>query len=177
LSALAAVIGWTAFLTAPPEASLKEAFARFRGKEVVPSEELTGMLEDSSPSVRYAALRYLVHKPDPTQARKVLDLTGDPDERVRMTAMEFFKHLPRVHFATGRELHDLRADLLRKATEGLDDESLHVRCRAVEVISSQRFREGDKALVELVKENRDLYVTWYAIQTLYRLNPRRRGVQ
>ncbi len=177
VSALAVLAGWAAFFAAPPEGSVKEAFDRFRGKEVMPSDEIAGMLGDPSPALRYAALRYLVKRPDPTQARNVLELIDDPRERIRMTAMEFFKRLPRAHFVQGRELNDMRAGLLEKVLAALNDTSLHVRCRAVEVISSQRFREGEEPLTRLVKDNRDLYVTWYAVQTLYRLNPRRREIQ
>jgi hypothetical protein len=175
LSALFALAGWGVFVTGPPDAGIKKAFARFEGKKRMPAEDIAKMLQDPSPSFRYAALCYLVRRPDPMQAKRALELFGDSDELVRMTAVEYLRKIPRAYFAEKGPLHGIREEIAQKVLAALDDESLHVRCRATEVIAALKLREGEDRLVKLVEENRDLYVTWYAIRALYGLRPGRKG--
>jgi HEAT repeat protein len=175
VSVLLAAAGWGMLLAAPPEKDVKDAFVRLRGKDRVPAEEIAQMLENPSAPFRYAALCYLVRKPDPTQAERILALFDDPDERVRMTAVESLGRLPLYLFAKNGLLLGIREEMVRKVIAALDDESLHVRCRAAEVIAALRFREGEGRLLKLVNENRNLYVALRAVESLYRLRPLRRG--
>ncbi len=159
----AAVLWWIVIAGGPERAVLADILIRFDDR--MPSDrEMDELLSSKSAEVRYASLRYLAERSDTARVGRALELFADSDPRVRMRAVHFVgKALKRSRS------HPLRGRALSRIVNALYDESFHVRYTAAEAAASAGLHEVEPELLDLIRKNEHLYVTWYAVNALRKL--------
>jgi hypothetical protein len=173
-SALAAAFSWWLFWQGPPDRDLVAALPRIYARGQI--GDFGSLLKNASPRVRYAALRRLVEKPDPVCLENALKLFNDPDPRVRMRAVEFTGTvMGKIAFRNSENVQKTKEEAQRLVVSALRDDFFLVRCRAIEAIAKMRLTQAEGDLLQLIEKNEHLYVTWYAVKTLRRLNSARKG--
>lgn len=160
---LAVSLWWILLAGSRDRTALAEAMGHLNRPSSSPtSEELRQMLSSELAVTRYAALRYLADKPDPAYVEDALGLFDDPDPRVRMWAVDLAGTIYEKWKPDGRAR--------QRIIGALDDESFHVRYKAAEAAANAGVKEAKPHLLNLIQENKHLYVTWYAINSLRKIN-------
>jgi hypothetical protein len=162
---LAAFLWWIVITGWSERKALTETIIRLTGRPPLPAE-LDEFLSSESAVKRYATLRYLENRSDPDNAQRALRLLSDSDARVRGRAM----HLLGTILKKDRS-KPLRDQALPRILEAFYDRSFRVRYMAAETAALARFSEAKPELMALVEKNEHLYVTWYAVNALRRLDP------
>ncbi len=159
----AAVLWWTVITGWTERKALAETLNRLENSSLS-AGELEALLSSNLAVKRYATLRHLENWPDSANAERALGLLSDPDARVRMRSM----HLLGTTLKSARS-QSLRNQALPQILMALHDKSFHVRYAAAEAAASAGFPEAEPELLDLIRKNEHLYVTWYAVNALHRM--------